>query len=278
MPVEQLPKNTGPDWRSLSQSELDAAFNNSRAVSNSSSLVEGWNEKSASLRQLMGDHLDIPYAAGARNRFDYFRASSDGPVLIFIHGGYWQSRGKDTFSFCAAGALDQGINVALINYTLAPDASIGQMISETHLAIDHIVEKLPSLGGDRNRIILAGWSAGAHLAMMAAHHPSVKAVVGISGIYDLEPIRFTYINKPLQLTQHDVDHYSPIRQERAPHIPIRIVVGADELPLIKRQSGEFAKHCASSEYVEIVGANHFTILDELSSRDGKIAKIIRDLF
>ena len=133
-----------------------------------------------------------------RQRIDFFRAGSPGaPLLVFIHGGYWQMRRKETFRFLAAGALHHGISVALPGYTLAPEQNLAGIVTEIRDALRWLREHADSLGFDRSRIVVAGWSAGGHLAAMAADEPGVTGVLAISGIFDLEPIRLCYLNDKL---------------------------------------------------------------------------------
>src|SRR5258708_2854039 len=190
------------DWRSMSQNERDLGLNNSVAVAGSGEIVAGWTQRSAELRKRHGAHLDLRYGPRERNRIDFLKARDGGPTLLFIHGGYWQMRAKETFTLFAEGAMAHGINAALIGYTLAPDATLDQIVAEIHAGIDYLVGQLPALGGDGKGdgkgddrgIVVGGWSAGGHLRSMALSHARVRAGMGISGIYDLEPIRHSYLN------------------------------------------------------------------------------------
>ena len=183
------------DWRSLSREALDSGLNNSTAVAGSADLVAGWDRRSAELRARYADHLDLRYGPRERNRIDFLKAADRAPTLLFIHGGYWQTRAKETFSLFAAGPMAHGINVALIGYTLAPGATLEQIVAEIHAGIDYLGGRLPDLGGDANRIVASGWSAGGHLTAMAMANPKVKGGVAISGVYDLEPIRHSYLRQ-----------------------------------------------------------------------------------
>ena len=113
-----------PDWRKLSRTELDRGLNNSEAVAGSGEIVAGWERQSAELRKRHADHLDLRYGPRERNRIDFLKVHDDAPTLLFIHGGYWQNRAKENFTMFAEGPLGYGINVALIGYTLAPDATL----------------------------------------------------------------------------------------------------------------------------------------------------------
>ena len=271
-----------PDWRSMSQQELDLGLNNGTAVAGSGELVNGWEQRSAELRQRHPDHLDLRYGPRERNRIDFLRAADKAPTLVFIHGGYWQMRAKEAFTLFAAGPMAHGINVALIGYTLAPEATLEEIVAEIHQGIDYLAGQLPTLGGDPNRMVASGWSAGGHLTAMALSNPHVKGGVAISGIFDLEPIRHSYLNVKLGLDEAMSRRNSPMLQAAGPMKPLSLVVGGGELPLLRRQTADFACHRAKYglpvAYEEIPGADHFSVMNELASPTGRITTLIRQLF
>src|ERR1700712_3059759 len=175
-----------PDWRSMSQHDRDLGLNNGIAVPGSVEMVAGWERHSAEMRARHSGHLDLRYGPRERNRIDFLKAAENAPTLLFIHGGYWQRRAKEVFTLFAGGPMAHGINVALIGYTLAPDATLDEIVAEIYLGLDFLAKLLPSLGGDPKRIVVSGWSAGGQLTSMALAHPDVKAGMAISGIFDLE--------------------------------------------------------------------------------------------
>jgi len=271
-----------PDWRSMSQDERDLGLNNGVAVKGSVEMVGGWEQRSGEMRKRYGDHIDLRYGPRERNRIDFLKVAEKAPTLLFIHGGYWQARAKEVFTIFAEGPMAHGINVALIGYTLAPDATLDQIVAEIHAGIDFLGRQLPALGGDAGGIVASGWSAGGHLTAMALSHPKVRAGMAISGIYDLEPIRHSYLNVKLGLDEAMSRRNSPMVQAGGPPKPLSLVVGSAELPLLRKQTADFAGHCAKFglpvTYEEIPGANHFTILEELLSPAGRITTLIRQLF
>ncbi|HLI98179.1 MAG TPA: alpha/beta hydrolase [Bradyrhizobium sp.] len=270
-----------PDWRSLNQEALDRGLNNSTAVAGSADRVAAWERRSAELRARHGEHLDLRYGPRERNRIDFLKAADKAPTLLFIHGGYWQTRAKEAFSLFAEGPMAQGINVALIGYTLAPDATLDQIVAEIHAGIDDLAGRLPDLGGDASRIVACGWSAGGHLTAMAMANANIKGGVAISGIYDLEPIRHSYLNVKLGLDEAMSHRNSPMAQAGGPMKPLSLVVGTAELPLLRKQTADFAAHRAKYglpvAYEEIPAANHFTIMDEMLSPKGRITALIRQM-
>jgi len=270
------------DWRTMSQQELDLGLNNGVAVAGSADIVAGWERRSVELRARHSDHLDLRYGPRERNRIDFFKVADNGPTLLFIHGGYWQHRAKETFALFAEGPMAHGINVALIGYTLAPEATLDEIVDEIHAGVDFLAGQLPALGGDPRGIVVSGWSAGGHLTAMALSNPHVRAGMAISGVYDLEPIRHSYLNVKLGLDEAMSLRNSPMKQPGGPAKSLSLVVGGAELPLLRRQTADFAGHRARYglpvTYEEIPGANHFTIMDEMASPSGRITTLIRQLF
>jgi acetyl esterase/lipase len=271
-----------PDWRTMSQEARDRGLNNGEAVRGSADIIAAWDARSADLRKRRSDHLDLRYGPRERNRIDFFKAPVSAPTLLFIHGGYWQLRAKETFALFAEGAMAHGINVALIGYTLAPDATLDQIVAEIHAGIDFLRDRLPALGGDGKGIVVSGWSAGGHLTTMALSHPFVRAGLGISGIYDLEPIRHSYLNVKLGLDEAASRRNSPMMLSGGPMKPLSLAVGSAELPLLRKQSADFAGHRAKYglpvTYEEIPSADHFTIMDEMVAPAGRLTTLIRQLF
>ena len=270
------------DWRKMSQQDRDRGLNNGEAVAGSADVVADWARRSAELRKRYPDHLDLRYGPRERNHIDFLKTRHEGPTLLFIHGGYWQHRAKEIFALFAEGPLAYGINVALIGYTLAPDATLDQIVAEIHSGIDFLAKQLPALGGDTKGIVVSGWSAGGHLTAMALAHPFVRAGMAISGIYDLEPIRHSYLNVKLGLDEAMSRRNSPVMQAGGPIKPLSLVVGSAELPVLRKQTADFAAHRARYglpvTYEEIAGADHFSIMNELSSPHGRITTLIRQLF
>ena len=270
-----------PDWRGMTQEDRDLGLNNGVAVAESTDMVAGWERRSAEMRDRYPGHLDLRYGPRERNRIDFLKSSDKGPTLVFIHGGYWQARAKEIFTQFAEGPMAHGINVALFGYTLAPDATLDEIVAEIHQGIDFLAGQLPDLGGDPGRIVASGWSAGGHLTSMALSHPKVKAGMAISGIYDLEPIRHSYLNVKLKLDEAMSRRNSPVMQAGGPMKPLSLVAGSAELPLLRQQTADFVGHRAKYglpvTYEEIPGANHFTIMNELLSPAGRITTLVRQL-
>jgi arylformamidase len=200
---------------------------------------------------------------------------------MFIHGGYWQNNAKEGFAFVADGLRPHGFNVAVPSYTLGPDARMDRIVAEIREAVRWLAAHLPELGGDPDRLFVSGWSAGGHLTAMAMSEPAAAGGLSISGIFDLEPIRLNYLNEKLGLDEAEAARNSPIR-----HLPARagrlcVAVGGAELPVLQRQSAEYAAAWQAAgltgEFVSLPGKDHFSALEELSRPDGALTAIVRGL-
>jgi arylformamidase len=201
------------------------------------------------------------------------------PCLVHIHGGYWQTRSREAFACLAEGVLARGWSAALPGYTLAPDANLTQIVRELRNALDWLTAQ-GSAHGIAGPIIVSGWSAGGHLAALMLDHPSVKAGLAISGIYELGPIRDTYLNTALKLTDEEIATLSPLRL-RGVDRPLAITYGTGELAALVRNSREYHAHRARSHLpgplIPVVKANHFTILEELRTPNGLLTRAAMNL-
>lgn len=263
------------NWGEMSRAARDAAYNNAAAVANSAALNRERVEASAAFRAAHSGALDLPYGPGERNKWDlYPAADAAAPCLVVIHGGYWQMNGREAFACLAAGVAAHGWSVALPGYTLAPDASLTKIASEIRAALDWLKEHGPR-HGIAGPTVLSGWSAGAHLAALALDHPGVMAGLAVSGIYELGPLRDTYINEKLALTDQEIETLSPLRLPVVQK-PLAIAYGTREVPALLGDSRALharrAEMHAPGALVPVAGADHFTILHELRSPTGVLVR------
>lgn len=268
------------NWMTMSRAERDAAYNNSLAVPGSAGIVEGWTAASARLRERYAGSMDLAYGAAPRNKWDLFPASDgERPCLVHIHGGYWQARSKENFACMMEGALAAGWSAALPGYTLAPDATLTQIVAEIRAALDWLAAEGPGRG-IRGPIILSGWSAGGHLAAMALDHPSVKAGFAISGIYELGPLRDTYVDDKLRLADAEVGTLSPLRLPVTDK-PLVLAYGTAELPPLVENSRAFhayrAERHGAGALIPVTRANHFSVLEALQMPGGSLMRAVLEI-
>ncbi|MGX1321546.1 arylformamidase [Bradyrhizobium sp. USDA 377] len=267
-------------WAELSQAERSAAYDNNAAVKNSPALIAERNEASSRLRGTLKSHLDLPYGERANNRIDlYPAATADAPCLVFVHGGYWQRNSRELFAMLVEGVAAHGWSVAIPGYSLAPEASLTDIVAEIPGALDWLAAHGASYGV-AGPVILSGWSAGAHLVAMALNHPRVHAGLALSGVYDLAPIRDTGLNTALKLTDAEIATLSPLRLPVTPK-RLDIAYGSSELPALVCDSIDFHEKRAAAgapgKLIAIEGADHFTILEALRQPDGVLVEAARRL-
>lgn len=268
-------------YRGMDRAALDAAYDNTAAVANSAALLADFDARSVQLRAARPQHLDLRYGHAERNRIDYFAADKPGPILVFIHGGYWQMRAKETFAFVAAGPLAHGMHVALPGYTLAPAITLDGIVNEVRAALRWIAQHAAEFGGETSRIIVSGWSAGGHLTAMMMDEPSVAGGLAVSGLFDLEPVRLNYLNAKLALDAAAVRRLSPTLNLPARSTPLTLAYGTGELSELQRQSEMYAAARAQAGLptgvLRLAQHNHFTILEELARADGELTRAVCEL-
>jgi acetyl esterase/lipase len=266
-------------YREMDRAQLDAGYNNTAHVPERGAIIADWAARSAAVRTGHPDHLDIAYGEGPRERLDLLLAADPrAPTLAFLHGGYWQMHNKETFAFLAEGLLPVGINLAVIEYTLAPAARLDRIVAAVGRAVRWLAGHLADYGADPAQLYLAGHSAGGQLTAMTMPLGLVRGALAISGIYDLEPIRLNYLNEKLGLDADEAARNSPLLHLPSVARELVIAYGTAELPELCRQSIHYAgAWCARGlpgHLLPIEGANHFTVLESLARPDGALAKAL----
>ena len=266
-------------YRGMDRAQLDAAYNNTAAVPERNAIVADWAARSAKVRREHASHLDLAYGESPRERLDLFLAANPkAPTLAFIHGGYWQMNDKENFAFIAEGLLPLGINLAVIEYTLAPAARLDRIVAENRRAVQWLAAHLDDYGADPDRLYVSGHSAGGHLTACAITLPGVRGGIAISGIYDLEPIRLNYLNEKLGLDQGEAGRNSPLLHLPSTAAELVITYGTAELPELCRQSIDYARAWLGQglpgHLLPVEGDNHFTILEALARPGGALARTL----
>lgn len=204
------------------------------------------------------------------------QAGPDSPVplLLFVHGGYWQDLGAEDSLFAAPELVARGIAFAALDYTLAPALPLSGIVAECRRSWEELVRQAPKLGIDPDCIVISGSSAGAHLASMIALDPGIGcappcAAVLVSGVYRIEPLLGTGIAAPLGLDPELARLCSPWHQPLNRHPPATICWGAVETPAFRAQGEGFARRLALARVpvhcFEVPQRNHFDVVLELAT-------------
>jgi arylformamidase len=262
-------------WRQWDLATREREYSPSSCIGgNYQPFIAAYAERSAAARAQLAGRLNLRYGRGAAQQLDLFlppAAEKPPPLLVFIHGGYWQELSKNESSFAALDAVRQGVAFAAIDYTLAPAASVAEMVDECRAALAWLHEHARALGFDSGRISVAGSSAGAHLAAMVAlaGAPTLRAAILVSGIYELEPLVGTSINDALALDTEAARSLSPCQQPLAGFPPCIVCWGEVETAEFKRQGQDFAARLRAAgtacEAFEVPARNHFDVILDLAN-------------
>lgn len=278
------------------QDALDRELNLRKRWPEHTDFLERWAKVSATAYDNLTCRRDLSYGAGPFQKIDLFLPENNktaAPLLFFIHGGYWQNLDKSDFAFPAAAFLEKGIAFATVNYSLAPEAKIGDMVGEVRRAFAWLLGKARDFELDPAACVICGHSAGGHLATMTGLWDSKEeadaevtieplAIASLSGVYDLEPIRLSYHNAVLGLARNEAMELSPLRHIRRTRTPFYLAVGADETSEFLRQQALFAEKAAAAEIKvaahEFAGLHHFSIMDALADPQDGLHRSVAGLF
>jgi arylformamidase len=278
-----------PVYRDYDQAQLDAQYNNRAAVPDHIRWIERWPKASAEARARLSGRLDVPYGRGDRQKLDIFPAQGAlRPILVFIHGGYWRALGKEDFSWVASGYVQAGITFVAVGYPLCPTVTLDELTESVREAVGWVYRNAAAFGGDPARIHVSGHSAGGHLTAMmlstdwaarALPAAAVKGGCAISGIYDLEPIRLSFLNADVGLTPGMAQRNSPIRALPADAAPLILTVGGRETNEFRRQQQLYGDAWRSAGLpLEIVPApddQHFSIVDRFADPGHALFRAVR---
>lgn len=271
----------------MDRAALDRLYNNRAAVPTHQEDFARWAAATAAARGSLPAQRDLRYGPGERETLDFFPVSESGrPLVIFIHGGYWQALGKDEFGFVAAGLAGQAAghlaNVALLNYPLAPAAGMDVIVQAVRRGIAWVWGQADRLKFDASRIYVSGHSAGGHLTAIAAltdwsdvatglPADLVKGGLSLSGLYDLRPIRQCYLNEKLGMDDAIAERNSPLLllQRFSGWLPPLVAaVGEIETPAFHDQQHDFVrayeKQGGKVTAITAPGKHHFSIVDEMA--------------
>jgi arylformamidase len=259
----------------IDRAALDANYNLRAAVPEHPAYFARYEASSAAFRSRAGGRLDLPYGDSPRQIVDLFLpVARQPPLLVFIHGGYWQRFDPKAFSFVAERLVEAGAAVGLIGYDLAPAVDMDRIVAEIRQGLAWLHRHADEQGFDGARMFVAGHSAGGHLAAMALATdwaaetglPAdlIKGVCAISGVFDLEPIRLCYLNDVLQLTPEQVRRNSPLRLVPRTRCPVMVTFGERETAAFHEQSQVYARMLGHAgldcELLMQPGLDHFAII------------------
>jgi len=265
-----------------SQAELDAAYDVENSVADFMVYANQYIEGSAQVRIDLQNDVDVAYGPTVDEYVDIFPAAkANAPVLVFLHGGYWKSLSAKEFSFVARGLVASGITVVVGNYSICPTVTMDEIVRQARAMVAWVYKNISCYNGDPNKLFVCGHSAGGHLAAMciltdwprAYGLPSdlIAGGVLISGLFDLEPLQYSFLQSDLRLSKAQIQRNSPQYLVSRVSSHFLISYGDNEPLEFSRQSDDFFRACkAEGNQVSLLtqsGCNHFMAI--MGFMDGK---------
>ena len=260
-------------YKTYTKAELELHFDPQKSVPDHSRWTEERNSASQQARKKLKSHLDVAYGDTPRQVMDIFPAEKpNAPVLLYFHGGYWRSGGKDQNCHFAELFVKAGAIVAVVEYDLCPSVTVTEIVRQARAAIAWAYKNISRYGGEPSKIYISGLSAGGHLVAMAMAHDwekeglprdLIKGATAISGVYDLDAVLHIDVNQEIRLTPESARENSPLLHPPLPYAPLIVAGGGAEPRGWQEQSENLFALCkargVSCESIVIPGAQHYSI-------------------
>ncbi len=264
--------------------DYEAEYNNRARVPENPVLIAGWARDAAAYRAQHPSQT-MAYGPSVRNFIDFFPGDQKGPIVMFIHGGYWQALDGSSFSHCARGLNIHGIDVAIPTYDLCPGVTVDDIVQQMRAA----AHELARFG---RPLVISGHSAGGHLAacMLATDWQKVDAALpkrlviaayAISGLFDLTPLVGTSINEALRLREDSAKAVSPLFWAPPKGASLDAVVGELESAEYFRQSQtiveQWGRAGVATRFDKVADANHFTVIAPMADPNSSVVARLKQL-
>ncbi len=243
-------------------------------------------------RESAASFLDVCYDAESGQALDIFGAG-DGPrpLFVFLHGGYWRALSRRDSAFMAPALSEHGIMTAAVDYRLAPEATLAEIVREVRAAVAFLWRNAADYRIDRSRIFVGGSSAGAHLTGMVladgwhknfgAPPDIVRGALPVSGLFHLAPIAASHVQAWMRLTPEDVSALSPAEHIPARGCPIVLAWAGGEPAGFARQSIAYADRWRTAghpvELLTIEDRHHFDVILDLASPRTRLTRALTGL-
>ena len=262
------------------QAQIDAEYNPSLLLAPGESPMAHFTAQAEAARATIPCSLNVPYGPTRAETLDIFPAAqANAPVFVFIHGGYWRALAAKDFSGVALGLHRRGITTVLVDYALCPFVTIDEITRQVRSATAWVLRNIAQYGGDPARVGVGGHSAGGQLTAMCLQTEWARdyglpqdpfaAAIAFSGLYDLAPLRYSYLQPMIQLDEGIIQRNSPAFAVRPCATPLWVTWGGDESSEFARQSLTYHQAWQAAGNTSVLGAqpaaNHFSVIHGLES-------------
>jgi arylformamidase len=267
-----------PAYRGFRQDEMEFQYNPRVSVPEFPELARIRSAQARKVRDSAKSWLNVPYGSSPREMLDIYAADkAGGPVLVYIHGGYWRSGSKEDNCNFVPTFTKRGATVVLVEYDLCPQVTVADIVRQTRSAIAWVYKNIVRYGANPSKVFVAGHSAGGHLTAMALAHdwanegmPAdlMKGAVATSGVYDLDMVMEISVQEQVRMTPEIAKQNSPLlHPPRVKKCPLVVAVGGAEPKGWQQMSEDYFNYCKQHgmpvEYLIEPDANHYTMSEHL---------------
>jgi arylformamidase len=255
-------------------------YDASATVDDVTVIFRRWRAWSDEVRAHTLHARDLRYGESADETLDLVVPHTGAPLVVWFHGGYWRRLHKDDNTFVARGFAPHGVAVAIVNYGLAPAVPLEEIVAQARRSVAWLRANATAHGADPSRIVVAGHSAGGHLAAMCAVDAPVAGVVSLSGLHDLRPVAKSFVNAWLQLDEARAAALSPALLAPAAPVPVTAIAGSREPDVFAQQGRDLVEawraHGCDASY-EDSDDDHFTLCERLVDPNDPLTTRIANL-
>eukprot|EP00055_Hartaetosiga_balthica_P001825 m.1993 g.1993 ORF g.1993 m.1993 type:complete len:307 (+) comp1686_c0_seq1:111-1031(+) len=210
--------------------------------------------------------------------------------FVYIHGGMWQALGIDDSGFMVGPLVEHNVVVHSLEYSIAPEGSMSVIVDQCARAIAYVLNNF------EGKVVVCGHSAGGHLAVQMQFvdwtkykvndirdvEQRIVGILSVSGLFDLSPVKASYANEGLKLTEEEVTKYSPLLLVQQVHshplLHCKLV-----LAIAEHDPDEFRRHTIdyksilTQEDVDVIdlnGEDHFSAIEHLRNADYVLTELI----
>jgi arylformamidase len=264
-------------YKGFRADEMEYQYNPRVSVPEFPELAKVRGAQARQVRESAKSWLNVAYGSSAREALDIYAADrAGGPVLVYIHGGYWRSGSKEENCNFVPTFTKRGATVVLVEYDLCPHVTVADIVRQTRASIAWVYSNITRYSGNPNKLFVSGHSAGGHLTAMALAHDwtkeglprdLIKGAVATSGVYDLDMVMKISVQEQVRMTPELAKQYSPFLNPPLARCPLVIAVGSAEPKGWQQMSSDYFQFCKESgmnaEYLVVPGANHYTMTEKL---------------
>lgn len=273
-------------YKGFRADEMEFQYNPRVSVPEYPELAKLRAAQAREVRESAKSWLDVAYGNSPREKLDIYAADHPrGPVLVFIHGGYWRSGSKEDNCNFVPAFTARGATVVMVEYDLCPQVTVTDIVRQTCASIAWVYRNIRSYGGDPAKLFVSGHSAGGQLTAMALAHdwtkeglPAdlIKGAVATSGVYDLDVVMKISVQEQVRMTPEIGRANSPLANPPRVKCPLVVAVGGDEPKGWQQMSEDYFRYCKengmSAEYLVEPGANHYTMSEHLLDESSPLTR------